>query len=119
MILPIAAPAIAESAVFCFPIVRQAIKIAGAAIGSIIGASFGYGYTAGGVMSSLTAMALFPSFGAPLWAALIGSAIASVFQLICADVFGYFGLRALSTSFCLTSICILLLLKKWNQKKVQ
>jgi len=91
---------------------RVAISgIAGAAIGSLVGAFFGLGYTCA-FMSALTSMGLYPYFGATVSAALTGAALTGVVQVALMTAFGFFGLPALSAPFCLTTIGILLFLKR-------
>eukprot|EP01127_Copromyxa_protea_P007487 TRINITY_DN1739_c0_g1_i1.p1 TRINITY_DN1739_c0_g1~~TRINITY_DN1739_c0_g1_i1.p1 ORF type:complete len:357 (+),score=32.22 TRINITY_DN1739_c0_g1_i1:126-1073(+) len=94
--------------------------VLGAAIGTSVGYFLGYDVANGlwGFNSALTAMALYPTFGLPLWGALTAAGLSAALQPIALTIFGNAGLPALSFSFCLCTITFLRLYQKIrNQHK--
>lgn len=91
----------------------------GAAIGSTVGFFLGFDVSDGlwGFNSALTAMALYPTFGIPFWGALGFAGVTALLQPLAMAIFGFFGLPALSFSFCVTTITALRFSRKNENTK--
>lgn len=92
--------------------------VCGAAIGSSIGYFLGFDVSNGlwGFNSALTAMALYPTFGMPLWGALASAGVTALLQPLALNIFGFLGLPSLSFSFCLSTVLLLRLWQKISAK---